>query len=220
MKKPEVILVIAVSLDGRIAFPKGGASHIGSDQDKRLLNKSLSSVDATLFGSGTLKTHQSTYLVKKTNFLTKHQSISTNQPISIIAGNSKNFSSEWNYFQQPITRWLISSKDNIDKSSIKFDRTFLFKNSWKNTLDSIKKDGISRIALLGGAQLIYSFAKEDLIDQIKITICPKIIGGIFTWIPFKQQAEIYNFENRWEIKKIKVLKTNEIFIHYTKKSSI
>ena len=48
---------------------------------------------------------------------------------------------------------------------------------------SIKKAGINRLALLGGANLINSFIKEDLIDEIKITIAPRIIGGKFTWIP-------------------------------------
>ena len=57
--------MIAISLDGRIAFPKGGESHIGSDLDKKLLDKSLSNIDATLFGSRTLKAHQSNYLIKR-----------------------------------------------------------------------------------------------------------------------------------------------------------
>ena len=52
MKKPEIILVIASSLDGRIAYPQGGETHLGSGYDKKLLNKSLTTVDATLFGSG------------------------------------------------------------------------------------------------------------------------------------------------------------------------
>jgi len=36
---PRVIIVIASSLDGRIAFPGGGESHLGSEEDKkRMLN--------------------------------------------------------------------------------------------------------------------------------------------------------------------------------------
>ena len=217
MKKPEITLVIAASLDGRIAFPQGGESHLGSEYDRKLLNKSLTNVDATLFGSGTLKAHQSTFLIKKRRFLKNKQDISINQPISIIAGNSKNFSKSWKYFNQPITRWLISSDRNINDSRFKFDKTFFYKKSWLNTLNILNKEGIKRIALLGGSKLIESFFKEDLIDEIKITICPKIIGGQYTWIPFKEKNEIFNFENRWKIKMTKVLKTSEVFIHYTKK---
>tara|TARA_Y100001978_G_scaffold159305_1_gene145122 strand:- start:542 stop:1213 length:672 start_codon:yes stop_codon:yes gene_type:complete len=218
LKKPEITLVIAASLDGRIAFPQGGESHLGSEYDRKLLNKSLTNVDATLFGSGTLKAHQSTFLIKKRRFLKNKQDISINQPISIIAGNSKNFSKSWKYFNQPITRWLISSDRNINDSRFKFDKTFFYKNSWLNTLNILNKEGIKRIALLGGSKLIESFFKEDLIDEIKITICPKIIGGQYTWIPFEEKHKIFNFGNSWKIQMTKVLKTSEIFIHYTKKS--
>jgi len=218
LNKPEIILVIAISLDGRIAFPKGGESHLGSKYDKQLLNNSLKKVDATLFGSGTLKAHQSTILIRKNNFFKNRQEISVNQPISIIAGNSRNFSKNWRYFNQPIRKWLISSDRNIKDSKVNFDKTFFYEDSWLNTLNILKQEGIKRIALLGGAKLIESFFKEDLIDEIKITICPKVIGGRYAWIPYKEKNEIFNFENRWKIKMTKVLKTNEIFIHYTKKA--
>jgi len=218
LRRPEIILVIASSLDGRIAFPQGGESHLGSEYDKKLLNKSLTKVDATLFGSGTIKAHQSTFLIRKKNFLKNRQEISVNQPISIVAGNSKNFSKNWKYFNQPIKRWLISSDRNIKDSKVNFDKVLFYENSWLHTLNILKKEGIHRIALLGGAKLIESFFKEDLIDEIKITICPKVIGGEYTWIPFKENNEIFNFENRWIIKITKVLKTSEVFIHYTKKS--
>ena len=216
MKRPEIILVIASSLDGRIAFPQGGESHLGSKYDKQLLNKSLTKVDATLFGSGTLKAHQSTFLIRKKNFLKNRQEISANQPISVIAGNSENFSKSWRYFNQPIRRWLISSNRNIKDSKFNFDKILFYENSWLHTLNILKKEGIKRIALLGGPKLIESFFKEDLIDEMKITICPKIIGGQYTWIPFKAKDKIFNYGNNWKIKMIKVLKTSEIFIHYKK----
>ena len=218
MKRPEIILVIASSLDGRIAFPQGGETHLGSEYDKKLLNKSLTKVDATLFGSGTLKAHQSTFLIRKKNLLKNRQEISANQPISVIAGNSENFSESWRYFKQPIRRWLISSNRIIKDSKVNFDKILFYENSWLHTLNILKKEGIKRIALLGGAKLIESFFKEDLIDEIKITICPKLIGGQYTWIPFKEKNDIFNFDNRWKIKMTKVLKTSEVFIHYTKRS--
>ena len=60
-------MIIASSLDGRIAFPSGGESHLGSKEDRRMLDENLSIVDATIFGLGTLKAHQSTYSVSYTH---------------------------------------------------------------------------------------------------------------------------------------------------------
>ena len=80
MNKPSIILIIACSLDGRIALPIGGKTHLGTSEDKKILNKALLDVDATLFGSGTLIAHQCTYLVKE-NLFSNNSTISDFQPI-------------------------------------------------------------------------------------------------------------------------------------------
>ena len=216
MKTPRVAIIIASSLDGRIAFPSGRESHLGSKEDKRILNDNLSRVDATIFGLGTLKAHQSTYLVKN-YYKNGDIKFSKNQPISILASNSKKFEKDWNYFKQPIQRWLISSNQKDTIENIEFEKEISYKNSWSKTLISIKKAGINRLALLGGAKLINSFVKEDLIDEIKITIAPRIIGGKYTWIPTEQTNKIFNLNQFWNIKSIQELDKNEIYIHYTRK---
>ena len=216
MKTPSIAIIIASSLDGRIAFPNGGESHFGSDKDKRMLDENLSKVDATIFGLGTLKAHQSTYLVKS-HCENGDIKISKNQPISIVASNSKKLSKDWRYFKQPVKRWLISSNKDNELENKYFEKEIHFKNTWRDTLLSIKKAGINRLALLGGAKLINSFVKEDLIDEIKITIAPRIIGGKYTWIPTQQTNKIFNLKQLWEIKSIKELDKNEIFIYYTRK---
>jgi len=212
---PRVIIVIASSLDGRIAFPEGGESHLGSEEDKKMLNQHLSMVDATIFGLGTLLAHQSTYLIKNLNGNDK-VNISKSQPISIVASNSKNFNSNWKYFHQPIRRWLISSNKVDNSSNNDFEKQLFFEYSWEKTLISLKKQGINNLALLGGAKLINSFIKEDLIKDIKITIIPQIIGGKYTWIPPEKTNEIFNLKRLWEIKSVKNLMNNEIHIHYKK----
>ena len=148
MSIPRVILVIASSLDGRIAFPGGGESHLGSEEDKKMLNQNLSMVDATIFGLGTLIAHQSTYLIKNLNN-NDEVNISKSQPISIVASNSKKFNANWKYFRQPIRRWLISSSKFNNPSKNEFENQLFFEDSWGKTLISLKKQGINDLALLG-----------------------------------------------------------------------
>ena len=215
MNIPSVIIVIASSIDGRIAFPDGGESHLGSEEDRRMMNENLLFVDATLFGFGTLKAHKSTYLIKN-YYKNTEKKIAKNQPISIVASNSRKFSKNWLYFRQPIKRWLISSNKVEIPSNKGFDKEIFFEDSWRKTLISLKKEGINRLALLGGAKLINSFIKEDLINEIKITIVPRIIGGKYTWIPPEQTNEILQIKQLWNIESIKELNKNEILVHYTK----
>ncbi len=216
MTTPSIAIIIASSLDGRIAFPNGGETHLGSYKDKRMLDENLSKVDATIFGLGTLKAHQSTYLVKN-HCNDSELKISQNQPISIVASNSQKFCKDWNYFKQPIKRWLVSSKKRDRSEKLDFEKEIIYKHSWHKTLLSLKEAGINSIALLGGAKLINSFIKEDLVDEIKITIVPRIIGGKFTWIPTKKTNELFNLEQFWDMQSIKELDKNEILIHYKRK---
>jgi len=212
---PRVTIVIASSLDGRIAFPEGGESHLGSEEDRKMLNQNLSMVDATIFGLGTLKAHESTYLIKNCNE-NNEAKISKRQPISIVASTSKKFNSNWKYFRQPIRRWLISSNKVDNSSNNDFEKQLFFEDSWEKTLISLKKQGIKELALLGGTKLINSFIKEDLITDLKITIIPQIIGGRYTWIPPEQTNEIFKLKRLWEIKSMKNLMNNEIYVHYKK----
>ena len=132
MSIPRVTIVIASSLDGRIAFPEGGESHLGSEEDRKLLNQNLSMVDATIFGLGTLKAHESTYLIKNRNE-NNEAKISNSQPISIVASNSKEFNSNWKYFRQPIRGWLISSSKVDNSSNNDFEKQLFFVDSWGKT---------------------------------------------------------------------------------------
>ena len=215
MNKPSIILIIATSLDGRIGLPNGGETHLGSIEDKKLLSQSLLNVDATLFGSGTLIAHKSTFLIK--NFFKNNTyEINDYQPISIIASNCNAISNKWNYFKQPIKRWLIKSTKKYKTIMDNFDKQIIFSNNWQETLITLKREGINSIALLGGAGLISSFANEDLIDEIKITIIPKLIGGEFTWIKTDNKENLFQFNKEWKIEELKELSTDEIFIHYKK----
>ena len=205
-------------MDGRIAFPDGGESHLGSEEDKKILEKNLSLVDATIFGYRTLKAHKSTYLIKDRYEKNKIK-VSKKQPISIVASNSKKFEPNWLYFKQPIRRWLITSREFDNRPENNFEKEIFFKKSWKSTLIVLKNEGINDLALLGGADLINSFIKEDLISDIKITIIPRIIGGKYTWIPSEETNEIFNLEKFWDIKSIDNLMNNEVCIHYKKSKS-
>ena len=50
-------LVLAVSLDGRLAPPSGGAAQLGGSGDRRVLEEALAWSDAALLGAGTLRAH-------------------------------------------------------------------------------------------------------------------------------------------------------------------
>ena len=71
MKKKWVKLVLASSIDGRIAYPEGGKTQLGQSGDRLVLEESLAWSDGILMGGQTLRDHQSICLIKNKSLLKK-----------------------------------------------------------------------------------------------------------------------------------------------------
>ena len=222
MNKPLVRLVLAISIDGRIAPPEGGKAQLGGHGDRKVLEEALAWSDATLVGAETIRQHKSICLIKKPSLIEERKlQGKASQPITIVVGNKLIFSTEWPFFSQPISRWILT-KPNCDKqSSIKkgYERIFYLKPTWVETLSNLHKEGISKIALLGGAKLAESLINENQVDEIQITITPKLLGGKKIWFSTHQNnnvpIQLWN-ENDWKLNKIKPLLNSEIMLRYSR----
>ena len=98
MNNQQVRLVLAISIDGRLAMPLGGRTELGKKGDRRVLEEALAWSDGTLIGSGTLKEHQSTCLIHDGDLIKRRQASGrSSQPISVVISNQRQFSKNWNY---------------------------------------------------------------------------------------------------------------------------
>ena len=126
MKKKWVKLVLASSIDGRIAYPEGGKTQLGVSGDRLVLEESLAWSDGILMGGQTLRDHQSICLIKNKSLLKKRTSEGKNeQPIALIASNQIDFPENWLFFQHLF-------KDGCSKCKIRKMRLCFL-------MDSIKK---------------------------------------------------------------------------------
>ena len=119
--RPFVRLVLAISLDGRLAPLSGGAAQLGGEGDRRALEHALAWGDACLIGAGTLRAHQCTCLIRNPQLLEQRRSEGrTEQPAAVVVSRSPDFSSTWRFFDQPLQRWLLAPEP-VDQG---FDRWF------------------------------------------------------------------------------------------------
>ena len=219
MKKNWVKLVLASSIDGRVAYPEGGETQLGQSGDRLVLEESLAWSDGILMGGQTLRDHQSICVIKNKNLLKQRTLEGKNeQPVALIASNQIHFPANWLFFKQPLQKWLIQAQDK--KNKIKppngFDKQINLKITWRDSLDDLYHKGIAKIVLLGGANLISAFLLEDLIDELQITITPFLIGGDYCWVSSKLNNlnTIMNKKNNWILKESKKLGNNELLIRY------
>ena len=92
--RPFVRLVLAISLDGRLAPPPGGAAQLGGEGDRRALEHALAWGDACLIGAGTLRAHQCTCLIRSPQLLEQRRSEGrAEQPVAVVVSRSPDFPS-------------------------------------------------------------------------------------------------------------------------------
>ena len=221
MKKQWVKLVLASSIDGRIAYPEGGKTQLGQSGDRLVLEESLAWSDGILMGGQTLRDHQSICIIKNKSLLKKRISEGKyEQPIALLASNQKSFPVNWLFFKQPVQRWILQKQDKKNELIIPngFDKKINLKITWRDSLEDLKKKGIEKIVLLGGSNLISAFLLEDIIDELQITITPHLLGGDYCWVSSKLRSlnTIMNKKNNWILKENKEIGNNELLIRYFK----
>ena len=212
-------LVLASSIDGRIAYPEGGKTQLGQSGDRLVLEESLAWSDGILMGGQTLRDHQSICVIKNKKLLKQRILEGKNkQPIALIASNQIDFPVNWIFFKQPIQKWLIQKQDTKKEIMLPngFDKKINLKITWRDSLDDLYQKGIARIVLLGGANLISAFLLEDLIDELQITMTPHLLGGNYCWVSseLRNLNTIMNKKNNWILKESKKLGNNELLIRY------
>ncbi|MFB5608931.1 MAG: 2,5-diamino-6-(ribosylamino)-4(3H)-pyrimidinone 5'-phosphate reductase [Nitrosarchaeum sp.] len=213
--RPRIILSAAISIDGKIST-RLGDSKLSSKKDIIRLHKLRSKVDAILVGKNTVNRDNPLLTVRYTK---------GKNPIRIILDSQGTISVNSKILQtcDKVPTIIVVSK-KINKSNLlklkKFPVEIIItgKNSvnLKSLLNNLCKRKIKTILVEGGGTVNWQFIKNDLFDEVLITIAPIIIGGIdaITFVQGKGFDKIIK-SPRLRLNSIKKLE-NYLVLHYTK----
>ena len=211
--RPHITLSGAITLDGKLATLTGD-SKLSTKRDKIRVYKLRSKVDAIIIGKNTADIDDpllSTHNIKGKNpiriILDSNGTIDTNSRIiktcskipTIIAVSKK------------------AKPKNLEKLK-KFPITILVcgndKINIKNLLKILKQKKIKNILLEGGGITNWTFVKENLVDDIIITVTPYLVGGdtSTTLVDGTGFSKIIG-STKLKLKNVRKVK-NEIMLHY------
>ena len=212
---PYVILSAAISIDGKIST-KIGDSKLSSKSDSVRLHRLRSKVDAILIGKNTLLQDDPLLTVRYTKgknpiriILDSTGSIPTNSRIiktsndvqTIIAVSKK-----------------INKKNLLRLQKLPVEVIMAGENSinLKLLLKKLSSKKIKTILVEGGGTVNWEFIKNDLFNELIITLSPFLIGGTdsISFVEGKGFAKISNSPNL-KLKSIKRLK-NYLVLNYVK----
>lgn len=212
---PYVILSAAISIDGKIST-KIGDSKLSSKSDSIRLHRLRSKVDAILIGKNTLLQDDPLLTVRYTKgknpiriILDSTGSIPTNSRIiktsndvqTIIAVSKKINKKNLLRLQKLPVEVIVAGENSINL---------------KLLLKKLSSKKIKTILVEGGGTVNWEFIKNDLFNELIITLSPFLIGGTdsISFVEGKGFTKISNSPNL-KLKSIKRLK-NYLVLNYVK----
>jgi len=174
--RPHVILSAAISVDGKIAT-KTGDSKLSSKQDSIRLHKLRSKVDAILVGKNTVAIDDPLLTVRHTK---------GKNPIRIILDSKGTLSDKSKILQtsDKITTIIVVSKkisksnyNRLSKFPVKLLVIGVSSVNLKSLLRKLSDEKIKTILVEGGGTINWEFIKQNIFDELIITLSPFLIGG-------------------------------------------
>jgi 2,5-diamino-6-(ribosylamino)-4(3H)-pyrimidinone 5'-phosphate reductase len=174
--RPYVIINCACSADGKIATAERKQTEISSDEDMKRVHNLRASVDAILVGIGTIMADDP-HLTIKAKYVKDLKKIENPTRIvidsnAIIPPNARVLDDE----AATIVVCAKKPKDRIENAEIlvcgKGGKVDL-----EGLMGVLHERGIKRLLVEGGGEMIWSFLKDKLVDELKIFVGNIIIGG-------------------------------------------
>lgn len=229
--RPHTTVVLAMSADGKISDASRSPILFGSPADKAHLEAQVALADGILGGAGTLRAGGSAMRVINPELLEKRsQQGKPAQPIQIICSRTGNIDPQLPFFQQPIPRWLITTEKGVQNWRSQFPNNPQ-ENKWEQweqiftfetangevdlaaALAQLATMGLQRLAVLGGGQLVASLLAVDAIDELWLTVCPLLIGGVSAPTPVDGVGFPTKLAPSLELLEVKQVE-QELFLHY------
>ncbi|MFX1489072.1 MAG: 2,5-diamino-6-(ribosylamino)-4(3H)-pyrimidinone 5'-phosphate reductase [Promethearchaeota archaeon] len=198
-EKPYIILSAAMTIDGKIAS-RAGDPELSDEEDWREVHKLRAQVDAIMVGKGTILNDNPKLHIKNQDHAGYYR---------IVIDSNLNIPIESNVisFQPERYPTIICTTENVPINKVKkYEKKVKIIQSGKGEkvdlrklMPLLKDYEIQTILLEGGGNLNWSFIKEDLINEIRLTVAPWIVGGkdaisLVEGMGFKKMSEAKRFD--------------------------
>ena len=177
--KPYVIVYVTESVDGRIAS-KVGYSRFSCKYDLIRLHKVRAEVDAIVVGANTV--------IRDDPLLTVRYVETYKQPIRVIIDGYLRIPLNSRVITDKTSKTVIftsgkAPKDKVDKLRSLGIQVFTLDEGPLIRISDVlnvlcEELGIRKVLVEGGGTLLWHFFKEGLVDEVRVTISPYVVGGV------------------------------------------
>jgi riboflavin-specific deaminase-like protein len=186
-KRPFVFINMAMTADGKIATANRAVHTFGSRRDLAHLYELRATADAILCGARTVEFSDATLGNGGENFRRRRLKNGLSEyPIRIVVSGSGSINPAARIFQSHFSPLIILTAKRAPARKLAqlrklADEVKIFGETEVNFTDALvwlqKHFGVKRLLCEGGGELNDALFRADLVDEIHLTICPKIFGG-------------------------------------------
>jgi riboflavin-specific deaminase-like protein len=180
--RPRTVANFVATVDGRAAF-QGRSGPLSDDADRALFHGLRERVDAVLVGTGTLRVERYGRLVgDRERRLWRTESGLSPEPLACVISRSGEVPTDIPLFAEPEARIVIFTSEQLDLSRCTAHVDLFRLDPGELTLTTMLRRLRSEYdvrALLceGGPTLFGAMLEENLVDELFLTLAPKLSGG-------------------------------------------
>lgn len=174
MNRPHVILNAAMTLDGKIATAAGD-SEISCEADLDRVHRLRARVDAIMVGIGTVLADDPSLTVRR---------VEGKNPTRVVIDSRAKTPPNARVLNRSAQTIIAVTKDAPERevkklraTGAKVLRSGKKEVDLKNVLKKLRSLGVRRLLLEGGSTLNWSMFKQGLVDELRIAVAPRVVGG-------------------------------------------
>jgi riboflavin-specific deaminase-like protein len=182
--RPYTLVNFAASADGRIAFG-GRSAPLGDEGDRALFHALRARADAVLAGTGTLRAERYGRMIPNEQTRAHRRAIGlAEEPlVCVISQSGTHLPLDIPLFAEPSARVVLFTPSEPDLESVSAqvtvtrtdpDRTDPLRFAMSGLAS---QHGVRLLLCEGGPTLFASMLREGLVDELFLTIAPKLAGG-------------------------------------------
>ncbi|HEY3761179.1 MAG TPA: dihydrofolate reductase family protein [Verrucomicrobiae bacterium] len=185
-KLPFVIINFAMTADGKIAFSKDHFTPFGSERDRTHMMELRATADALLSGARTVHVTHTVLGNGGSKFRRQRLKNKLREfPLRIIASGAGSIDPNSEIFKERFSPIIILTTERIPRKKLEAFRAVAEVAIFgKKELDFPaafrwlrKQWKVRRLLCEGGGELHDALIHADLVNELHLTICPKIFGG-------------------------------------------
>lgn len=219
--RPHVAINMAMSADGKITTFRRERFSLGSPADRRLMDVLRADSDAVIIGARTLRLDGWPIRVRDPRIRrSRVRSGRPPHPLNVVLTTRLDVPEDARLLNDPETEKLLVTTRLAPRARVERFRRLAEVHVLPakrirpvRVLDLLARRGVRRVVVEGGGELNFSFFRGGLVNEIYITVTPRIIGGASAPTPVDGEGFLRATHVRLELVSAR-RKGEEVFLRY------